>query len=79
MKDIYVPATIGNKQTSVRLSFPHGASGLGHIYIDNWFQGQIAKQETGWHVYLNAKSVLSTEDAEVLEATVINYQYESGT
>lgn len=70
MKDITIPATIGNKQVAVRVSFPHGAAGLGHIYIDNWYQGQIVKREAGWQVFLNERSKLSVEDSEALKEIV---------
>jgi len=66
MNDILIPFTIGNEQKHLRITFPYGSSGIGHIYIDSYFQGQISKGE----VWLNGNSVLTPEDVEVIKETV---------
>lgn len=68
---ISLPFTIGNKEKKVIVTFPNGASGLGHIYIDNWYQGQVVKQEGEWRVYLNERSLLSVEDAELVREVLL--------
>lgn len=70
MKEISIPYTIGNKEAAVRITFPHGAAGVGHIYVDNWYQGQVVKRDEGWQVFLNERSKLSVEDSQALKEIV---------
>lgn len=61
--------TVGDYQTLLKLEKPYGSGGGYHIYIDNWYHGQVCKMLDGWHVYLVAKSELCSNDIQlILEA-----------
>lgn len=65
---------MGNKIEidSLKIILPSGASGLGHIYQGNWYQGQIVKQKDEWQVYLNSHSKLTAEDIAAIKKSLEN-------
>jgi len=60
--DIELTARYGDQEKKVRIAFVHGAAGVIHIYIDDWYHGQVVKIAGQWEVYLNAKSDLCSND-----------------
>ena len=58
--------TLDNVQKTVILSQPNGNSGSYHIYLENYFHGQIVRYSGKWTAVKNAKSELTEAHLEQL-------------
>jgi hypothetical protein len=55
----------GDKKT-VEVTQPNGASGAWHVMIENYFQGQIVKNNGEWVAYLQKGTILTGDDVSVV-------------
>lgn len=59
-------AIFGDDIRTVRLNQSSGTNGFYQIMIGDYYQGQIIYQLDGWHVPLNDKSELNSDDCAIL-------------
>lgn len=71
---IIVILTIDNKQVTVHLVQPKESWSYYNIFIDNEYQGQVAKAGKGWTVNTTPESIIQgRENKGALADAVVNY------
>lgn len=67
MKEIVFQATFGDEIKTVRLTIPNGTdSKMWEVSIDWYHHGTLYFRDDRWGAYLNDRSVLTTEDIQIL-------------
>jgi hypothetical protein len=58
---------------TIRLTQPFGAGDVYHVYIDNWYQGQVVARQGKYRVELNPNSKLTEKHKKmIVEAITAN-------
>jgi hypothetical protein len=66
MADIEVTITFGNQRRKVSIIQPSGAVGSYHIMIDNYYIGQIVRQQEEFLAFLNRYPDLTGDDIQII-------------
>lgn len=66
MTDITFSATFGDLQKQVRITAPLGAGLVYHVYIDNFYAGQIIQVEGKWTMQTTEKAGLTVDDVQAI-------------
>lgn len=71
MTDITFTASFGDLQKKVRITAPLGAGLVYHVYIDNFYAGQIIQVEGKWTMQTGANSDLTVDDVQAIVERVV--------
>jgi len=65
-KEILFDAAFGDEIKHVRLLGMNGHNGWYHVYMDNYFKGQMFYRDETWVFFGNSQNEFTFEDVEIL-------------